>query len=319
MTRWAPVAAAAGVVVVLGAAVAVVATHGGGSTQSAAAAPSATPTPALAGLRVRDGDLVTAAGTVLAAPGKPVRFCAPTASALPGIPGPEQPPGCSPAVTLVGADVSRLADQKAYRGTRWGQARITGRYGHGTITVTDQGVRGTEPAMPETSRPFTPPCPAPTGGWQPGLLGRSGLDALDSVIQHHPGTYGDVSVTYPGGLPAGITTSPLPAGTTQVAMVTTTLDPATAETALRVHYAGNLCVVRTRHSRADTDAVWRKLSPENGTGDLWRRYGVFQGGPDYFAGQARIMLMVLDDAAYRWLDGVGGAMVEAQPWLRRVG
>jgi hypothetical protein len=316
---WIPAAAAAGVVVVIGAGVLL--TRSGSDPSRAAAVPpaAAAPPPAarLDDLRGHDGDLVTASGTVLAAPGRPVRFCAPSGGGLPATIGPERPPGCSPAVTLAGADVSRLTEPNSYREVRWGRAAITGRYAHGTITVTAQGTPRRDPNPPDTL-PVTPPCPAPAGGWQPGPLSESGRAALTAAVGGHPAQYGEVVVTYPDGPPSGPTAAPGYAGTTQVVLVTTTLDPAEAEKELRRTYDGNLCVRPAVRSRAATDAVWRKLSPENGAGAVWTRYGVYAGGPDHLTGRVRIDLTVLDDAAYRWLAG-GGEVVEARPWLRPAG
>ena len=341
MRRWAPAAAAAAVVVIAAGGVALARLAGDGGTPAGAAPRSpdaatpgsATPGSATPGsgapgsgapgsaparaatleqLRVRDGDRVTASGRVLAEPGKPVRFCAPLAEAGVGYPGPERPTPCDVGVTLTGADVDRLTDPKEYRGTRWGQARITGTYRAGTIAVTAQ-----EPPAPDAGAdlpiPERPPCPAPPGGWEPGVP--DGVEALGRVVEADPDAYGELVVTYPDGPPTGPTAPPGYRDATQVALVTTVLDPATAERRLRAHYSGNLCVTRAVRSRSATDAVWRRVRPESG----WREHGVYEGGPDYYTGRATVSLLVVDDAAYRWLaDADGGTgIVEASPWLRR--
>lgn len=302
--RWWLPAVAAVAVVVVGAGT-VLALRGGDEGQ-----PAAAPAPAssLDQLRVRDGDTVTASGTVVAAPGRPVRFCAPVPVAGIGQVGPEQPPDCSLGVDLVGADPGRLAGPRTFRDARWGQAAITGRYAGGTITVTAQG---TPVAGPDrtTSLPERPPCPAPTGGWKPGPVDRAGADALTAIVNRRPAAYGEVVMTYPDGRPSG------PEAATEVLMVTTMLPVAAAGKELRAHFAGNLCVRPATRSRSATDAVWTRIQADTTT---WQRYGVFEGGPDYLAGRARVALVVLDDAAYGWLTdaAAGSPAVEADPWLR---
>jgi len=200
-------------------------------------------------LRVRNGDEVTASGTVIAVPGRPVRFCAPAPSRRPGRPGPERPPDRTLGVDLVGADLDRLTEPKTFETTRWGRAAITGRYADGTVTVTTQG-----PPLDRSHRrtrlPDGTPCPPPAGGWQPGPLDHAGIEALSTLVSDRPIAYGEVVMTYPDG--PGL----LDSGATEVLMVTITLPPATAELELRAHFTGNLCVrpaVRSRGRRRGLD------------------------------------------------------------------
>src|SRR5829696_6887440 len=192
--RWAPVAAGAAVLVVGGGAALLARSGPGPAAAGRPGAPAATSTAApaprtLEQLRVRPGDTVTASGTVVAAPGKPVRFCAPVADGLVGTTGPERPPECWLAVTLLGADPGRLTDPKTFGGTRWGQAAITGRWSRGTITVTAQGAPVPDPG-PDSTLPGRPPCPAPVGGWREGVLDQSGTDTLTAMIARlNPGPH----------------------------------------------------------------------------------------------------------------------------------
>jgi len=305
---WIPAGAAAAVVLIAaGTALAL-----RGDVEPPASAPALAPASGAASpldqLRVRNGDTVTASGTVVASPGRPVRFCAPVPVAAVGTFGPEQPPACSLGVDLVGADTGRLTGPKAFRDTRWGQAAITGRYADGTITVTAQGAPVARPDR-ALDLPERPPCPAPTGGWQPGPADRAGIDALTAVVTRRPAAYGEVVMTYPDGRPSG------PEAATEVLMVTTTLPLATGEKELRARFAGNLCVRPAARSRSATGAVWTRIQADTTT---WQRYGVFEGGPDYLAGRARVALVVLDDAAYGWLTdaAAGSPAIDADPWLR---
>lgn len=316
MARWATVAAAGAVVVVVGGTGVLLTTRPADRPAEPVAAAAASPPRTLAQLRVRDGDVVTGSGTVLAAPGKPVRFCAPVAERAIGYPGPERPPDCSLGVDLVGADLDRLTEPEAFGTTRWGQAAVTGRYRAGTITVTAQAapVRAPDPG---SSLPERPPCPAPPGGWRPGGADRAATEALAAVVTGNPTAYGEVAVTYPDGHPSGPTAAPGYRDATEVLLVTTRLDPASAEKQLRAHFAGNLCVRPAPRSRADTDAVWRRIEPDSG-GGAWQRHGVYQGGPDYLSGRVAVSLTIVDAPAYRWLAGAdaGTGTVDAHPWLR---
>jgi hypothetical protein len=261
-------------------------------------------------LRVRDGDEVTASGTVIAAPGRPVRFCALTPRKLPGRPGPERPPDGTFGVDLVGADLDRLTDPKTFETTRWGTAAVTGRYADGTVSVTSQGPPVDRPRRP-SSLPDGTPCPPPPGGWQPGPLDHAGIEALTTLVSDRAAAYGEVIMTYPDG--PGMMDS----GATEVLMVTTTLPPAEAERELRAHFTGNLCVRPAGRSRADVEAVWTRIRPDDDPAP-WSRHGAYRGGADYIAGTAQVALVVLDDAAYAWLSGAdaGASIVDADPWLR---
>lgn len=310
---WVPAAAAAAVVLIGAGSVLVLRKDGGDPAAIPAPAPVSDPASTLEQLRVRDGDTVTASGTVVVAPGQPVRFCAPVPEAAVGRIGPEQPPNCSLGVDLTGLDATRLTGVKTYRGTRWGQASVTGRYAGGAVTVTAQGAPVAAPD-PITGLPDGTPCPAPTGGWHPGRLDQAGLDTLTRFVHSRPDTYGEIVMTYPDGPPAGPTAGPASDGATEVLMVTTTLPPADAEKELRAHFPGNLCVRPAVRSRAATDAVWHRVQSERD----WRRHRAFEGGPDHLTGRVRVSLTVLDDAAYRWLSdaSAGTPVVQADPWLR---
>ena len=115
-------------------------------------------------------------------------------------------------------------------------------------------------------------------------------------------------MTYPDG--PGL----LDSGATEVLMVTTTLPVATAETELRAHFSGNLCVRPAARSRADVDAVWTRIRPDDDPGP-WRRHGAYLGHADYVAGRIHLALVVLDDAAHTWLSDAA-PILDADPWLR---
>jgi hypothetical protein len=335
--RWQPFAAATAVVLLAGTAVAAVMMLGGGGT-SAGTPPAATtsgppaarlPTP-LGALLVRDGDTVAASGDVRAVPGKPVRLCAPRAVMAPGyamprsaMPRPAMPRSapvqvpvaayCDAGVTLVGMDLGKLRDRRDGAAGVTGRAWVQGTYRAGTITVTEQGPPR-QPAAEPLPFPTRTPCDPPAGGWVRSS-DLSGLDELQSFIGAHGDHYGEVVITYPDGPPTGPTDSPAYAAT-QVALVTTTIDPATAYRELRAVYPSNLCVAPATRNRASVVAVGQRL----GAAIRRHRDQISSYGPDFYTGRFWIELDVLDEAWYGDLvrADAGAGILDVQPWIRPV-
>jgi hypothetical protein len=321
--RWQPLAAAGAVVLLAGGAVAVAAMLGGGTVPGGgpvsaggpgrpgeAAAPQ--PRTSLAQLLVRDGDTVAASGDVHALPGRPVRLCAPRAVGAIGYAAGHEPLPvyCDAGVTLVGADLHRLAGRAVRAGIVTGRAWIQGTYRAGTITVTRQGAPRQTPT-PVPTFPDRPPCAAPSGGWIH-TDDLPGLDQLQSFLAAHPDRYGEIVITYPDGPPAGPTDSPGYVKT-QVAMVSTTGDQAAAYRELRTVFTGNLCVTRAPRNRTAVDAAGRRLNPMIRS----RSNQVSSWSPDYYTGRFHIELDIVDQAWYGQLttaDG-GTGVIDAVPWL----
>jgi hypothetical protein len=267
---------------------------------------------------VRDGDLVGAYGSVVAVPGRPVRFCAPVAQPDSGTAlGHERPPGyCEAGVTLLGADLGKLTQRRQQDGVVSGETWISGRFRAGTVTVTRQGAPPPRvPAADQQSFPDAPPCPAPPGGWLRTELDNDGVNRISEYLAANPDRYGDIVITYPDGPPSGPTDAPGYAKT-QVALVGTVIDPATAERELRAFFGGNLCVARVPHSRTEVDAVFKRVDPL-----LERLAGLYETGPDYYGGKVRVELVVLDRPRYQALAAAdaGTGIIAAQPWLAKPG
>lgn len=92
------------------------------------------------------------------------------------------------------------------------------------------------------SRPlpdFSVPCDPPTGGWQPGAAAEWPADAI-AALDGYAGSWIDESQ--------------------QVLTVKFTGDPDVAESAVREHYTGPLCVVGAEHSAAELAAIQQQLS-----------------------------------------------------------
>jgi hypothetical protein len=304
--RWQPVAVAVVAVVLLGGGAAVITATQPGRVPPAGLGAAPAPVP-WSELLVRDGDTVAASGLVLALPGLAVRLCAPAAVVVPRAPAGLQPPAyCEAGVTLHGADLSALGGRTEAAGAVWGDAWIEGTFRNGNeVTVTRQGPP--QPGPDEPEYPRLPPCPAPAGGWQPGS---SDFAALSRQVTAHPDRYSDLSFGYPSGI-----ASPGPGYVpTQVALVGTVGDPATAERELRPLYAGNLCVFRIPHARSAVAAGLRRVQTS------YLSNLVFEAQPDYPAGRVRVRLVVINDfgaGVLRDWDG-GSGIIDARPWLRPV-
>jgi hypothetical protein len=90
-------------------------------------------------LIVRDGDLVECTGGIIAAPGRPVYYCAPHPE--PAIfYDPPRPPECPAglSVPLTGVDLGLLAMPRTVAGVLAGSATIRGIWRDRTIAVTEQ-------------------------------------------------------------------------------------------------------------------------------------------------------------------------------------
>ncbi len=314
--RWPAIAAAAaGVAVVASGAVILAGNpHSRPSPGSAVAGGDATAVDP-ATLVVHDGDLVEATGQVIAAPGKPVVYCAPHAETAIGyLPGHEPAPTCQEglAVTLVGVDLDRLSDARTVKGVRVGQATLRGTWQERTITVTEQSPPG-HPQYRSTGPPEKPPCAAPPGGWQPGEL--SGLDALDGYLNQHPDRFGGLWIGWPDGYPSGPTDGPDYAGRTQVAVVeVVTGDLEAAQRELAAIFAGNLCVARGRITLAEAARVRmlvERLMDDRGTG-ISSAGGAGQYG-------VTVQLTVLDERLYGAFARIGLDALDLQPAVRPVG
>jgi hypothetical protein len=259
-------------------------------------------------LVVRDGDDVAASGTVVAAPGQPMRFCAPAPTAMIGWPeGREPPPSCTFGVNVTGVDLDALVGADTTAGVRHGRAYLRGVWRAGAIVVTEQAapVEGPPPAPPPTL-----PCPPPDGGWTRGFSPDS--NELHEYIQERAEQFRPLWVSYPEGVPGG-SMSPNTVEVLVVEVVRGDADQASHE--LSGLYAGNLCVVAQpgrpsladqQRLASDTEAAVQALmaDPSNGI---------------YLVGQADVLtveLVVLTEPLLARFTEIGPHVFELQPWLR---
>ncbi len=319
--RRRPVIAAVAVLAAAGLVLAIVLlTRPDRSGDAGAAAPRQLP---LAELVVRDGDLASASGEVFAVSGQPVRLCYPRGGGMASAgttldeAAAGAPDGCA-GITLVGADLGKLADREELPGSVSGYARVEGRYRAGTLTVTRQTVPTAGPVAGLDDPPAEPtPCPPPAAGWMRTQLDTNSTNRLDGYLAAHPDRYGAMGIGYPDGRPAP-STEPVDQGDnkTEVALVGTVLDPATARQELATVFTGNLCVTRIAHSRTQVDAIGKQVSALMDTTPQ-----ISQDGPDYYHGRFDVELIVLDQAMYDKLSKIDGntGIIAAQPWLRPLG
>ena len=314
--RWVPMVATAGATaVVLGIGYASVSHFAAGAPDSddhvsVATAPS---TPAAAGLVVRDGDAVRASGMVLAAPGQPIRFCAPALTAgVARFGEPEGAPDCQFGVAVTGVDIDRLANAEQREGVRFGKASLRGTWRAGTLQVTQQG-----PPAPTTTVPPVPdtPCPPPAKGWATtGPV--DGKELHQYVEEEHPDRFRRLRVSYPNGWATSAPGATPQAGAVEVMVVEVVRgDVDTARRELRKRYAGNLCVVHRpgAKSLADQTATHDTVQPALSRLMHDPANGIYSSGG---ADTVIIDLVVLTPALYDKLVELDLDSVEVHPWLR---
>ena len=295
--RWAPVLATTAATLVAVAAVAVLAaqTRDGGEEDVTGAVPTATD-PSPADLVVRDGTRVRASGTVLAAPGKPVRFCAPATSTAPA--GADLPP-CDHGVVVTGVDLDALAQPVERAGARYGGATLTGTWRSGVLAVTGQAPP--EPAAPAGSPAV--PCPAPASGWT--ATGPFDGRAVETYVVENADRFRS---PWLGRADDGA----------EVLVVEVVRgDAGAARTELRRRYSGNLCVVSApgRSSLAEQTATLDRV--QRVVVDLMRdpATGVYALGG---AENVIVSMVVLTPDLYDRLAAIGLTAVDLSPWLRPV-
>jgi len=316
--RWVvPAAAGAAALAVVAGVVGVAAARGSAGARSAAAS-----RPLLSGTAgvlappdavVHDGDRVRGQGLVVALPGRPVRLCT---GATPQVAWPTRTPAyCAIGLTLVGADLDRLADRQERDGAVWGLAEVTGVYRDRTVTVTAQDA---PPALDPGLKPVAPglpaDCRAPAGGWpRREVQALPGIDRANQYVGAHPDVLGSLSIAYPYPTRSGAIGA-------QVLLIGTTGDVAEATRQVRRWYAGSLCVRAVPHSRAQMLAARAVL-----TEVLWdparqARYGLIGGaGEGSVDGDPRTSIdaLVYDAQVHRLRESAGAELVRVDHLLLR--
>jgi hypothetical protein len=248
-----------------------------------------------AGLVVRDGDLVTASGRLVRNQAGDWFEPPVWVAAVGG--GPQVVRPVSPvAVRISGADFDELATRfEDGNGTVEGLAALTGIWSAGYLHVRHQTVPGLIDAR--VPRWVTPPCPAPAGGW-PRHGDNLGFDLNDLP---HTGVVVAVTVFRPGQ--------------DQEVLVVAAMDAAAAEAWLRPQFGERLCVVISRWTTAELDAVQAYLHARR---HAWKLLQVGRStGEDGQACIAAKLTRVLPEIA-SWAASLPAGIVSLDPWLRRV-
>ena len=208
------------------------------------------------------------------------------------------------AVRVTGASFDHLADRFQRDGEVEGYAAITGIWSGDRL----RAIRQTAPEGSPHRDPRweAPPCPAPAGGWprldwSGGTWGR-GVGNLDFDL-------GDLEDS---GAAVAVTT--FRPGPDQAVLVVAAADPDAVEAQLRPQLGDLLCVIASRWTTAELDAVRAHLRER---WDQWNLYGLGPVNGD--DGQARMtaqLTRVLPGIA-RWGASLPAGILTLQPWLCR--
>lgn len=251
-------------------------------------------------LVLHPGDRVEARGAVIAAPGKPVRFCdldIPMAVAT-------TRETCPIGIVATGVDLHRLTDRHRDHGRIVGTATIVATYRHGRLAVVEQRpFRIVPPAM--TMR--TVPCTAPAGGWPSGGPVNLSTRPVDQYRHAHPGSVEMLAMLRPGAHKV-------------VMYVITTGDPAPVRAALRPDYGKRLCVVRARFSPTQIrTARHTVIAPMKRKHPPALTTPVEAGGPGLAAGteqpQAIATVPELGAGFARRIDANPAHLIQVTVWL----
>lgn len=268
---------------------------------------------------VRDGTRVAGTASVVAVPGRAVRFCAPVARADIGYaPGQEPAPQyCDLGVDAERVDLTALAERREKDGAIEGLATLTGTYRGGRLVVEQQE----QPSSPTRSDRFSgpPPCEAPEGGWprDPGLLFGPGHEpegdvnmmaeqpAMDRYRAKHPGDIVQIALLRPfqDSVLMGVSAVNEAAA-------------ARAEEALRSTYGKRLCVVVSRFTRAQITAAQDEIRVGSDEGT---RLGVMGGAGEGVSDDLQVevgydVVMVTEELQRRAQKHPPGLLV-LRPWL----
>ena len=200
------------------------------------------------------------------------------------------------AVRVVGADFDAVTNRFERDGAVEGWALLTGTWSGGQLAVEQQ----TAPPPRSAPRPrwVIPPCPSPPQGW-PSVIRRGDIE-LDYDLGDMVETGAAVAVTL------------FRPGPNQAVLVVAASDVAAVEAWLRPQLGDSLCVVPSRWTRAQLDAVGDYLHRHH---EQWTLY---QWGPqntdDGQAHMAARLVRVLPEIA-AWTATLPQDILLLQPWL----
>jgi len=202
------------------------------------------------------------------------------------------------AIRVAGADFDAVTRRFETDGAVEGWATVTGTWSGGQLRVERQDAPAPEP--PGHGRWVMPPCPAPDGGWP--VTPRRGDVELSFDL-------GDLADTG-----AAVAVTVFRPGPDQAVLVVAAADLAAVEARLRPQLGRSLCVVPSRWTKDQLDAVRDHLEQR------WQSWDLYQLGPRHGEdGQAHIaarLVRVLPEIA-DWAASLPPGIVVLEPWLQR--
>jgi hypothetical protein len=254
-----------------------------------------------ADLGVREGDRVSASGR-LVRDSTGDWFEPPIPTALVLVTPRRARPARRGAVRVTGANFDHLADRFEDQGTVEGSASLTGIWSAGQLRAEHQA--SPRYGHPVVRRWDTPPCPAPPGGWPEPPRSRDGDENLHFDLGDLEDTGAAVAVTI------------FRPGQDRVVLVIAAADPDAVKARLRPQLGALLCIVPSRWTKAELDAVRGHLDARY---DAWNLY--LLGSSTGEDGQACITVQltrVLPEIA-RSADSLPPGILSLDPWLRPTG
>ncbi len=205
-------------------------------------------------------------------------------------------PAWSGSVRIVGADFgAELTGRFERDGAVEGSAMVTGSWAADRLRVERQDLY--VPPRPENPNWAVPPCPPPEGGW-PRQTGRQ--TDLDCDL-------GDLRETG-----AAVTTTIFRPSADQAVLVVAAADPEAVEAQLRPQLGQRLCVIPSKWTKAELEAVSAHLLAHH---DAWNLYAWGPTSTD--DGQALItarLTRVLPEIA-TWAVSLPAGILALEPWL----
>jgi hypothetical protein len=204
----------------------------------------------------------------------------------------------SGAVPVTGADFDAVSDRYELGSGIEGWATVTGTW-TGRLIRIERQASSRLPAPDDPPRWQVPPCPPPPGGWPRGMNGRY-PDNLEFDV-------GDLRET--GAAVMIVMFRPSP---DQAVLVVAAADPQAVEGRLRPQLGPRLCVVPSRWTKREIDAVHARLF------DRMAGWDIYQLGIEALEdAQARVIVKltrVLPEIA-AWAASLPPGILGLDPWL----
>jgi hypothetical protein len=211
----------------------------------------------------------------------------------------------SEAVPVTGADFDAVADRYELDGEVEGWATVTGTWS-GHLLRIDQQTVSRPWAPPGPAKWQVPPCPPPPGGWPHGFNGsRRGLGNLDVDLADLKETGAAVTVV-----------TFRPGDDDQAVLVVAAGDPPAVEARLRPQLGSSLCVVPSRWTKSELDAVRGHL---RGRFWDWRLYGLGTCTLNDAQAQVHAKLTMVTPQIAAWAASLPPGILRLDSWLLPTG